>query len=77
MHPRHDFPRPYADAFQIGQAAVARIHAEIAQATMGKAAPDAFTPGYVPPLWRATQRRRFAEARAEYERAKAIMEMMQ
>lgn len=61
------------DEFGIGLPAVARIQMTLAQKTMGEAAPDAFTTGYMNPKWRAMQRRRFYRARAEYEEAKEVL----
>ncbi|WP_299949101.1 hypothetical protein [uncultured Ruegeria sp.] len=71
---RHDTPQFYPDPYGNGQANVARIRMDISTEAMGKAAPDAFSTGYVNPLWRAAQRRIFKRNRADYERAKAILE---
>lgn len=63
----------YPDEFGIGQKAIARIRLEIAARDMAKAAPDAFSTGYVNPEWRAMQRRLFNAARAEADKAQAVL----
>lgn len=69
----HEAGQPFPDCFGIGQQKVASIRLEMARRDMAKAAPDAFSLGYVNPEWRAMQRRLFAAARADYERAKAVL----
>lgn len=61
------------DDFGIGQQAVARIRMAHAMKRMGEAYLDAFQLGYVPPKWRQMRRQQFAEARAEYEQAKEVL----
>lgn len=68
------FVQPYSDPCGLGQRKVAEIHRDQAVAEMARHAPDAFDVGYVSPEWRAMRRRRFAEARADHDRAKAILE---
>ena len=70
---QHVQPQPYEDAMRIGQRKCAEIAAEVAMAEMGRVHLDAFSPAYVPEKVRESARRRFYAARAEYERAKTIL----
>lgn len=75
---KHDIiPQPFPDEFGIGQRKVAQIRAETAMTAMGRAVRDAFSTGHVSDEWRAMQRRLFYRYRAQYERAKGILEVMQ
>ena len=65
--------QPYADWAGIGQAACARISADIAQEEMGRVVANAFGIGWVNELVRESSRATFYSARAEYERAMAII----
>ncbi|WP_420584918.1 hypothetical protein [Ruegeria sp.] len=70
---KHSIPQHYPDPYGNGQAVVARIHLNLSEQGMAKAAPDAFDTGYQNPLWRAAKRRIFYTNRSDYERAKAIL----
>lgn len=65
---------PLPDPFRIGQASVARITCATAMELMGDCAPLAFGRGHAPEAVRAARRATFSEARAQYERAKKIIE---
>lgn len=72
---RHEqIPAPFPDDFGIGQEKVARIRMDVSMKCMGEVVYDAFTPCYRDPEWRAMSRRIFYENRAEYDRAKEILE---
>lgn len=74
---KHETPQFFPDEHGIGQKRIAEIRAELAMQEMGNAAPDAFDVGRVNEEWRAMKRRIFYRNRAEYERAKAILEVLQ
>lgn len=74
---KHATPQYYPDPYNNGQAVVARIRLELSEKGMADAAPDAFTPAYVNPLWRAAKRRLFYSNRADYERAKAVLQELE
>ena len=74
---RHEqIPTPLPDEYGIGQEKVARIRMEVSMKCMGEVVFDAFTPNYRDPEWRAMSRRIYYKNRAEYDRAKAILEAL-
>lgn len=70
---QHVQPQPYEDSFGIGQRQCAEIQLQAAEKELAATAADAFSPAYVPEKVRESARRRFYAARAEYERAKTIL----
>ena len=75
---RHEkLPEPFTDEFNLGQEAVARLRLESAEKGMADNHFDAFTTGYVNPIYRAAKRRIFGWYRSDYERAKAVLEVLQ
>ena len=72
-----NIPQPFPDDYGIGQKTVARIRLDMAAEQMAEAAHDAFDRGYQNDKWRAMKRRMFAKARAEHDRAKAVLEYLE
>lgn len=70
--PVHIYPDPY----NIGQRREAEIALESGRKVMAENYFEAFRPGYVMPEWRAMRRRLFYAGRAEFEQAKAVLEVL-
>ena len=75
--------KPYTDEFNIGQAKVAKTRLDIAADEMAGSYMGAFFPARITEdfgttnlLWRAMKRRMFAAARADHNRALAVLEVV-
>ena len=64
----------YRDPYGLGQHFEASLALSGAEQILAETARDAFCVGHINEDWRAMQRRRFYEARAQHDRAKAALE---
>ena len=65
--------KPFTDTFNIGQRRVAQIRRDMAVKEMADTHLEAFGLQYENPEWRAMRRRQFQAARAEHDRALAVL----